>query len=612
MRGERQKSRGALLPWITILAAGLAAYANGFTGAFQFDDLSSIVQNPHIRNLDLAGYWNAFGLRIVGYLTFALNYRIGELDPTGYHAANIAIHLGCSLALFALCKLLLSRAGELGCSPLSARASFAAAFTAALIFAVHPAGTQAVTYIVQRLASLSALFYLLSLLSYSLGRMRRISGLGNSWKYLLAAFVFAALAMLTKQNAFTLPASLLLLELMFFRQALGAKARGRSPLVAAGILLFLALPVACFIATGASLDELSELTRETDLLSRKEYILTQLSVVGTYLRLVVFPVGQRLDYAVAISGDLFEGRAIFFAILHAGIIAFALASIRRRRAVSFGILFFYVALAVESGPIPIRDLCVEHRMYLPSAGILLALSALAWEGQERLNIPTRAMWAAVAAIAIVLGIATHMRNEVWKTPERLWQEVLRYDPQSWRANYNLGKAFEAAGDLKAAREHYLASIELWPTTWAYNNLGNVFLRAGKTDDAIAAYRKAIVRDYGFAPTHANLAVALEIEGKFEEARRANLDALKLDAGLAAARYNLGRLAMVEGDLPSAERELREAIRIDPNHALARYRLGVVLGRTGRTEDARRELEMALELKPDNDRARRALQELNTK
>ncbi|HPQ81889.1 MAG TPA: tetratricopeptide repeat protein, partial [bacterium] len=525
-------------------------------------------------------------------------------------AVNIAIHIACSLALFALCRILLLRAREEGFSPLSERGSLAAALTAGLVFAVHPAGTQAVTYIVQRLASLTALFYMLSLFLYASGRMRVISGKIGGWKFFAAAGVFAALAMLTKQNAFTLPASALMMELLFFRPCADEMPGHRPALVAAGVMLLLAIPAAVFIATGASLDDISELTRETDLLSRKEYFLTQLAVVGTYLRLTLLPVWQRLDYSVPVIASALEARAILFALLHAGVLAFAFASLRKRRAVSFGIFLFYVSLAVESGLIPIRDLCVEHRMYLPYSGIILALSALAWEVQEKLKFSRSAMWAVVAAIAVALGAATHMRNEVWKTPEGIWGEVLRYDGRSWRANYNLGKELEANGRLKEAAEHYRDSIEVWPTTWAYNNLGNVYLKSGRKREAIEAYEKAIVRDYDYAPSHANLAVALETNGNLKEARRKNLDALKIDPRLAAARYNLGRIDMAEGNLFAAERELREALRIDPDHPLANYRLGVVLKRTGRKTEAREKLERALELNPKNKRARAELREIS--
>lgn len=598
----------AWLPWILILGAGLAAYANSFAGAFQFDDFSSITGNPGIRSLDPVVLWRAFGLRILGYLTFALNFRLGGLDVAGYHAVNLAIHLGNACLLFALARLLLTRAQAIGLSPLSERATQAAALTAALLFVVHPAGTQAVSYIVQRLASQAAFFYLLALVLYAAGRRRMAGGEGRGWPWIAGALVATTAAMLTKQNAFTLPAALLLVELCFFQRFTEGRLR-RLPLFAAACLLLVALPAALLVAGGASLDDLSELTRETTALSRHDYFLTQLAVVREYLRLLVFPVGQRLDYAVPISTSLWQWPTLLSACLHAGMFLVAALCFRRRRAVSFGILFFYLAHAIESGIVPIRDLMVEHRTYLPAAGIFLAAAALVWEAQERWHLSRKAVWIAIAAIVIVLGAATHQRNEIWKTPERLWGEVLRFDPMSWRANYNLGKALEAEGDLGRATERYRASLTIRPTAWAFNNLGNMLLRTGHAEEGIEAYRQALVRDYAFPNAHANLSVALEMKGDLEGAKRENREALRFDDAFAAARYNLGRIAMVEGDLATAEQEFRETLRLDPNHALAHYRLGVVLEKTGRRDDAIGELARALELNPGDERTRRALQEI---
>ena len=599
----------AILPWLAIIAAAIAAYANSLHGAFQFDDYSSIVTNPNIRTLHPAHLWNAFGMRIAGYFTFALNHRLSGTETFGYHAVNLAIHILVSCTAMALFRVLLLRAREIGASPLSERGSAAAAFSAALIFAVHPAGTQAVSYIVQRLASLTALFYLSSMLFYVSGRQRMKRGDGGAPVLFALCLISGALALFTKQNAFTLPAALLLAEIFFFARLEAGRLPARIAAFSAAALLLIAMPAAAFIATGTSLEDLSEFMKETDLLSRKEYFLTQLSVVATYLRLLLVPVAQRLDYATPVSDGFFSAGTLPYAILHASMLAAAALFFAKRRAVSFGIAFFYLAMTVESGFIPIRDLCVEHRLYLPSVGIFLASFALIWEAKEKLRVPDGAMWGAIAVTALLLGTLTHMRNEVWKTPEALWGEVLVYDPQSWRANYNLGREREATGKLIEAARLYRASVAVWPSAWAYNNLGNVLLRMGKDGEAIAAYKGALVRNYDHAPTHANLGVALEKGGDFDGARRANLEALKYDPKLAAAHYNLARLAMVEGDLEEAEGRLKRTLEIEPGHLLANIRMGRLLAETGRKDEARAWLKKALEIDPANERARRAIEEI---
>ncbi|MFU8807453.1 MAG: hypothetical protein ACNA8W_26825, partial [Bradymonadaceae bacterium] len=180
-----------------ILLVGVAIYSNSFQGPFVLDDRQSIVENTDIRGLEA---FHAGSTRYVGYLTFALNYRFGGLDVTGYHVVNLAIHLASALLVYALLHLTFRtpyfRGQESGAggqkdrfesqtsnldSNLASLASLASwrfeprtvlPLFAALLFVVHPVQTQAVTYVVQRLTSLCTLFYLLSMVLYAQARLR--------------------------------------------------------------------------------------------------------------------------------------------------------------------------------------------------------------------------------------------------------------------------------------------------------------------------------------------------------------------------------------------------------------------------------------------------------
>lgn len=590
---------------MVIAAVGALIYSNSLSGQFQFDDGSSIVNNPYIHTLDIGRIWWMSTVRFVGYLTFALNYHFGGLDTTGYHAVNLVIHIVAACVLFCTADLLLKRAAEISASPLSPGASKFAALSAALIFVSHPIETQAVSYIVQRLASLTAMFYLLSIMLYTSGRMKMvISDGGAAWR-LIASAAFAVLALFTKQNSFTLPFAIMLIEIAFFSTQPGSLKK-KVWIFATLSLSALVIPIITFIAGGSSLDDLSELSRDTSLLSRRDYFLTQINVVRTYLRLLILPYGQRLDHSYFISRSIFELPTILSALLHIGILFAASLAYRRRRCVFFGIVFFYFALAVEAGPFPIRDLLVEHRLYLPSAGMFIAISCLMWEGIERFGIDRRIAWAALAALIALLGGLAHARNEVWKSPERLWDEVRRHEPYSWRAHYNLGKEYEAQKKFEDALAMYRRSIEIHPSAWPYNNIGNILLMQGKFDEAVQAYNNAIISDYVFAPAHANYAVTLEKAGNLDAAIEENKIALKFDPSFAAAHYNIGRILMVKGDIEGAESELRAALEIDPKHSLARLRLALIQNMRGKREKAIATLKSLLSDEPNNEKAKRAL------
>src|SRR5574341_571468 len=220
----RDEPSGHRRGWTSLAAValiGLAAYANAFGGAFVFDDKPQIRDNLALRDLGALVSWNGFlrfPQRWVAQVTFALNQWIGGLAPVGYHAVNVAIHLANALLVHALIVLAF-RTPRLARSTLAPHAR-AIAFVAAALFVTHPIQTQAVTYVVQRMTSLAALFYLAAVVLYLRWRLGAASGnrAGRAAGYasVLAAIV---LAMLTKEIALTLPFAIALVELSLLEPA---------------------------------------------------------------------------------------------------------------------------------------------------------------------------------------------------------------------------------------------------------------------------------------------------------------------------------------------------------------------------------------------------------
>ncbi len=288
---------GALAPLAAVVLLGLAAYANAYRGAFVFDDVRLIRDNPAIRDLAALASWAGyleFQHRWVAYLTFALNYRAGGVSPVGYHAVNVAVHLANALLVHAL-VVLAFRTPRLVRSALAPHAR-AVAFVAAALFVAHPLQTQAVTYIIQRMTSLTALFYLAAVVLY----LRwRLAGTAGSRGARAAGFgsvlVAILLAMATKEIAFTLPFAILLVELSLLeptRRDLAALV----PILATAAIVpaaWLASPQASLASALAAADAVTRVQTEV---GRLDYLATQLAVVVTYLFLLLFPVGQSLDH----------------------------------------------------------------------------------------------------------------------------------------------------------------------------------------------------------------------------------------------------------------------------------------------------------------------------
>jgi tetratricopeptide (TPR) repeat protein len=482
---------------LLLVATGLVAYANSFAVPFQFDDLVSVVKEPAITGFrpDMASR------RYLGDLSFALSWRAFGEQVAGHHAVNLSIHLANALLVWQLARLLW-RTPALAASRLAPLAD-RIALLAALLFVSHPLQTQAVTYIVQRYASLAALFFLASVCAWLAFRLSPPGRRARGWY--LAFLAGAVAAGWTKQNALVLPIAVAAVEWTFFEAPLRRRALLLSPfLVAAAAGLVLAL------ATGMDLARLDGLTRIDTPLARSDYLLTQLRVVASYLRLLVLPLGQNLDHDVAISTSLAEAAVLASLALHLALLggaAYAIVRASRRdpawRLAGFGVVWFYVALLVESSVFPIVDVMYEHRVYLPSVGIFL-LAATALAALPGLASPRAWRGAALALVAVLVAL-TVARNRVWRDDLSLWADSVEKSPNKARAVNNLGVALSVRSDYRAAAALFERAARLDPDySKAWFNLGTARHRLGDYEGAIAPYETFLAAAPDYPEVYANL------------------------------------------------------------------------------------------------------------
>jgi hypothetical protein len=523
---------GWVVPAAGILLLGLFAYGNSLHGEFAFDDREQVRDNLALR--DLGSFFSPTGYalypnRFVAYATFALNHRVSGSQVFGYHLTNLVIHLLASLLVFRLVELAF-RAPLVRSSPVAGN-SRAVSFVAAALFATHPLGTQAVTYIVQRLASLTALFYLLAVVLYLAWRLAPRPGVARASLY-GGVLVSALLAVRTKEIAFTLPGALALAELLLFPPG---GIRRWIPIVPVGGIALL-IPVSWIDfrgSIGAVATSADQATRLLTPVSRLDYLKTQLVVVREYLRLLVWPSGQNLDYDFPISRSILEPRVLGSIALLGSLAAFAVWAARRasprpgRRAIdpafriaSFGIGWFFLALVVESSVIPIVDVIYEHRAYLPSVGIFAAAAALLGLLFQRVAPASAARLTALVgvALALLLGSLTLQRNAVWADPVTLWTDVVEKSPGKFRPHLNLGESYDAAGKYPEAEREYRKAVEIDPASkQARTSLATVLQKAGRAPEAEAAYRADLRLDARHYPALYNLAELLWRSGRRDEA-----------------------------------------------------------------------------------------------
>lgn len=559
---------------LSLVLLAFVIYGPSLRGDWVFDDHPAIVAREDLADLGGRAADALAGRRTLTDFTFALNVASGGLEPFGFHAVNVALHGANGALVFLFGAALFRRLG-------SPERATGAAWAAALLFVTHPLLSQAVAYNAQRYTSLATFFYLLAAWLYLRGRER-----GEPW-FIAAAFVSGYLAMRSKEIAFTLPFALVLLELALYR---GRERRLRFALPF--LLLLPVIPAALFRGIeGVSRNLPAERLRgfrEAPDLGRTEYLATELGVVLRYLRLIVWPSGLTVDHDVRVVPSLLRAGAL--APL-AGILLLAGGAWRlaRRFPIAAGGLgWFFLTLAVESSVVPIRDVMVEHRAYLPSVGVFLVAGDLFARAGRRGTI-------ALALVVLLLGTITFGRSRVWSNPVSLWTDAARKAPALVRPEINLGLAYRTAGRFADAEEAYRRAIaKNAGLVESWYGLAVSLDGRGKADEALAAFEKAIAQAPDYGPAYDGAADLLARMG-----RAADADSL-LRLGLARAGESPARLVtlgdrlLVEGDPAGAERAYRRALGFAPDFEPAVIGLARALHGSGRSDEAERMLLAAAE------------------
>jgi tetratricopeptide (TPR) repeat protein len=579
---------------LLLILLGIIIYSNSFGCSFQFDDLYTIVNNARIRNLaDLSTLWNSSPNRPVAFLTFAINYHFSQLDVWSWHLVNLLLHLGNAILVWWLTLLIFS-------SPVMKDQKIAGqmnllAFATAFLFLSHPLATQSVTYIVQRMTSLVTLFYLLSIILYL---KARLTDRGIVAKILLFSGSLAAvlLAMRTKENAFTLPFAILLVEFFFIRTR-KVFISFRDYRVILLLVLFLGMMLLIPLRHSLSIFKpILPAGHPESALTPYFYFLTQFSVIVKYIQLLFLPVSQNLDYDFPVSTSFFQIPALFCFLVLASLIILAVYLFKKQRIISFGIFWFFLTLSVESSFIPINDVIVEHRTYLPSFGfflvIIVTLYVLLWDKHK---------WVAMLILLIMtvsFSYLTYERNKVWKDDLTLWSDVVSKSPGKARAITNLGIAYANRELWDRAVENYSRALSLdprFPITlisrgFAYKNLGQF-------DKAIADYTAAVEIDVNNSNAYDNRGICYFNLGERDKAIADFTRAIELDPGNSDAYSNRSASFQETGQLEKAIADINKAIFIHPDNYTALLNRGAIYDKVNQPDKAIADYSRAIEINP---------------
>lgn len=423
------KKNARVLLWLAF--AVLLCYANSLAGVFQFDDYNVIVNNPRVHSWASWIEGLTVGIRPLLKFTYTLNWTMG-MDVISFHLSNMLIHLLNAYLVYLLAKEFVRlqwQADVLKNVPV----------WAALLFAVHPLHTEAVTYICGRSTSLMTLFYLAGLFTYISGRAQQ-----NTLKvYVLTPLLFL-LALSVKETAVTFPLALLLWEYACggkWQSAL--KPQWPSWLVLiSGALLFL-----------ISDSYFSQMERSAQLNSLQGNAATQLVAFNYLLRQWAAPLWLNIDPDLQLQHDIasIPLPLLFFAALF----ALMLTCWGKRPWISFALAWVMLQLIPLHLFLPRIDIANERQMYLADWPLFLALTI-----ELTLCLNAKTLRISVAALLLVLAALTVLRNLDYASEITLWEDTVQKSPDKARVHNNLGYAYQLVHRDSEARREFTAALRL--------------------------------------------------------------------------------------------------------------------------------------------------------
>ena len=537
-------------------AAGIAAalvvvfeiYGPAIRGPFLFDDRYLPFFAPGWAEAPLRN-WLA-GVRPLLMFSYWLNFRMSQTDPFWYHVLNVLFHSGNAILIWLIVDRLLEWAGVE-----AARRRILSVFCGAL-FLVHPIQTESVAYVASRSENLSVLFFNSAFALFVRRRAKevdmRVAGA------VLALFLAACV---TKEHAAVLPALLLLTDYFwnpgFSFEGVRRNWKLYAPVAAGAVFatfwIFRILKGAPTAGFG-----MKDLTWS-------DYFFSQCRAIWVYIRMFVFPVGQNVDHEFAVSRSLLDHGAIAGMI---GLIAVSAAAwIWRRRypLAAYGWFAFLILLAPTSSFVPIRDLLVERRLYLPFIGLLMVVCEIL----RRIDLRKASAMAALGAVTAVYAFATYQRNEVWGDAIALWKDTAEKSPGKSRPRFQLAYAYYSDGRCAdAAAEYEKASRVEKPDYTLLVDWALAHDCANQPDLALAKLSEATKLEHN-AHAWALIGMVHAKQSRLPEALEALNTAERTDPRFEATFVYRGNVYLLQKEYAKAAADFRAAIALNPSDLAAR-------------------------------------------
>lgn len=566
--------------WLVFALVLAVTATTNLDASFVYDDVPNISGNPAIIGFS-PGSWEAWGRvlrespapgRIVSNLSFAFQWWMTPGSPRAFHLVNDVLHALAAVVLFWLIVLMLRKHGPTEWT--EQRRTLLALF-GALLWALHPIQTQAVTYVVQRMSVLAGLFSACALLAY----LRVRAGEGSNADYAWST-VFYLLALLSKENA-----AVLLVIVGLYELTLGGAEPApwrRTRWIGLGLACVPPLAIAAFYANASSAHFAAGALPNRDF-TLFERILSTPRMYLHYLAELVFPMWLAVDHPVTPSRGLLSPWTTLLAwVISAVGCGWAARIAFRDSVIAVCALAFVLALLPESTFLNLR-LYFEHRLYLPSLFVLPLIPVAGLHLWEKYRPAASARPPAVGGLVLIAlcAVATGARNRDWQGPVRLWRSNVEIYPESVTAQTNLGSALIDADQATEALGPLHKAARLDPNDAAIRyNLARGYFGVGDYLKAAAELEVCLELDPRDPDAAHLLALSMERLGEMDKAGRFYRRALKTNPADETVALNYAAFLMEQGRARVAAAVLHRRLEAGSNSGRVMRKLALALEMSG--------------------------------
>jgi len=640
-RAASRLERARVLLIAALVACATLPYLNILANGFVYDDDYQVLKNPYIRSfrylkeIFTTNVWSFTGVTVSNYyrpiMTFGylVCYKLFGMQAYGFHLASHLLHVLVVCLVFVLTERLTS--------------DRVWAFVAGALFALHPIHTEAVAWIAAVTDLELTFFYLLTF-----GLLLAVArpGGGRSQRTLGAMGVTFLLALLSKEQAMTLPALATVYE--HFYRADRSQTSTSQKLARYGVLWLVGVAYVLFrIRFLGALAPKEKFGQVTPL----QIVLSAIALVAQYVWKLLWPLRLCAFYVFHPSTSLFDLRVL------AGLLAlFAFGALflvcwrsreRNVRFASFAILWFFATLApVLNAHWMGRNVFTERYLYLPSVGVAwlagLGASKL-WSRAAARPVQRRALVLAGFVVGGLFAARIVIRNRdwsndivlytrtlalspdatlmlenlglvywqehAWDKAESVWRELLIRDPNNGEVLNHLGMVAGQKKQYREAAEFLQRAIKINPNdSDAHGNLGTTYRLMGMAGPAESELRMALALaplDYRVFNELGRLFLEEKRMSEAEDQFRASV---RNEPNVLAYDF-LGEINFDRRDLEEAERNFQAALSLDESDSRAHFGLGYVYKAVGRNAEALSEYQAGLLKDPTNARALAAVQKL---